>query len=31
MKWHQFDDHKVIMEKLVRQGSGSSHRNFNLR
>ena len=30
MRWHQFDDHKVIMEKLVRQGSGSSHRYFNL-
>jgi pyrimidine deaminase RibD-like protein len=30
MEWHRLDDHKIIMEKLVRQGSGSSHRYFNL-
>lgn len=26
VKWHQMDDQKVIVEKLVRQSSGSSHR-----
>jgi len=30
VKWHQIDDHKVIVEKLVRQSSGSSHRLLNL-
>jgi pyrimidine deaminase RibD-like protein len=29
-KWHQLDDQKIIVEKLVRQGSGSSHRLLNL-
>jgi pyrimidine deaminase RibD-like protein len=26
IEWHKMDDRKVIVEKLVRQGSGSSHR-----
>jgi pyrimidine deaminase RibD-like protein len=30
VKWHQLDDQKIIVEKLVRQGSGSSHRLLNL-
>jgi pyrimidine deaminase RibD-like protein len=30
VKWHQIDDQKVIVEKLVRQGSGSSNRLLNL-
>ena len=30
VKWHQIDDQKVIVEKLVRQNSGSSHRLLNL-
>lgn len=30
IKWHQIDDHKIIVEKLVRQGHGSSHRLLNL-
>ena len=30
MKWHQIDDQKVIVEKMTRQGSGSSHRLLNL-
>ena len=30
IEWHKMDDQKVIVEKLVRQGSGSSHRLLNL-
>ncbi len=30
IEWHKLDDQKVIVEKLVRQGSGSSHRLLNL-
>jgi hypothetical protein len=30
VKWHQLDDQKIIVEKLVRQGSSSSHRLLNL-
>ena len=30
IEWHRMDDQKVIVEKLVRQGSGSSHRLLNL-
>ena len=30
VKWHQIDDQKVIVEKLGRQGSGSSNRLLNL-
>lgn len=30
VRWHQLDDQKIIVEKLVRQGSGSSHRLLNL-
>ncbi|MGH9498833.1 MAG: deaminase [Terriglobales bacterium] len=30
MQWHRMDDQKVIMEKLVRQGSGSNHRFLTL-
>jgi hypothetical protein len=28
--WHGRDDRKRIVEKLVRQGSGSSHQLLNL-
>jgi pyrimidine deaminase RibD-like protein len=30
LEWHKMDKYKVIMDKLVRQGSGSSHRFLNL-
>lgn len=30
VEWHKIDDQKVIVEKLVRQSSGSSHRLLNL-
>jgi pyrimidine deaminase RibD-like protein len=30
VKWHQMDNQKVIVEKLVRQGSGSSNRLLTL-
>ena len=30
VKWHQIDDQKVIIEGLIRQNSGSSHRLLNL-
>ena len=30
VEWHKIDDQKVIIEKLVRQSSGSSHRLLNL-
>ena len=30
VRWHQLDDQKIIVEKFVRQGSGSSHRLLNL-
>ena len=30
VEWHKLDDQKVIVEKLVRQSSGSSHRLLNL-
>ena len=30
IEWHKMDNHKVIVEKLARQGSGSSHRLLNL-
>lgn len=30
VEWHRIDDQKVIVEKLVRQGSGSSNRLLNL-
>jgi pyrimidine deaminase RibD-like protein len=30
LKWRQMDDQKVIVERLQRQGSGSSHRLLNL-
>ena len=30
VKWHQIDDQKVIVEKLLRQNSGSSHRLLSL-
>jgi pyrimidine deaminase RibD-like protein len=30
LEWHKMDKFKVIMDKLVRQGSGSSHRFLNL-
>ena len=30
IQWHRIDDHKRIVEKLVRQGSGSSHLLLNL-
>ena len=30
VKWHQLDDQKIIVERFVRQGSGSSHRLLNL-
>jgi len=30
IKWHRIDDQKVIVEKLTRQGSGSSNRLLNL-
>lgn len=30
MEWHKLDDHKIIVEELVRQGHGSSHRLLNL-
>lgn len=29
VKWHQIDDQKVIVEKLIRDGYGSSHRLLN--
>jgi pyrimidine deaminase RibD-like protein len=29
VKWHQIDDQKVIVEKLTRNGYGSSHRLLN--
>lgn len=30
VEWHKMDDQKVIVEKLVRQSAGSSHRLLNL-
>jgi pyrimidine deaminase RibD-like protein len=30
IKWHQIDDQKIIVERMTRQGSGSSHRLLNL-
>jgi len=30
IKWHQIDDQKVIVKKLVRQSRGSSHQLLNL-
>jgi len=29
IEWHKMDDQKVIVEKLVRQSYGSSHRLFS--